>query len=209
MLTELTIENFAIIDRLLLRLDPGFTVLTGETGAGKSIIIDALQAALGGKVGADVVRSDARFAAVEALFDVADDDRTPVASLLEQYGVDPEDPVILRREIAASGRSTARLNGRAVPVGVLSTIGAALVDIHGQSDHLSVLRRDRQLEVLDRYRGLLDLRARMAERVRELSSLRRALDESTSGQHEAERRLDLLRFQVDEIESAQIRLGEE
>lgn len=209
MLTELTIEDFAIIDRLMLRLEPGFTVLTGETGAGKSIIIDALQAALGAKVPADVVRSGATAAAVEAIFELSGEERETLGELLDEYGAADDDVLIFRREVSAAGRATARLNGRAVPASVLSQIGAALVDIHGQSEHLSVLRRDRQLDILDRYGGLMSLLSNVADAVRRLAALRRELKEVTAGQREAEQRLDLLRFQAGEIDAAQLRPGEE
>src|SRR5947209_3810777 len=210
MLSELSIENFAIIDRLLLRFSPGFTVLTGETGAGKSIIIDALQTALGARVGADVVRGDARFAAVEAVFDrSAADGDDPLATILKENGIEDEGSLIVRREINPSGRNTARINGRAVPLSVLSSIGSLLVDIHGQSDHLSILRRDRQLEVLDRYGDLLSLRAQVAGAIKEYARLQESLDTLQAGQREAAQRLDLLRFQVQEIESAQLEAGED
>lgn len=209
MLTELTVEDFAIIDRLSLSLDPGFTVLTGETGAGKSIIIDALQAALGAKVPSDVVRTGARAASVEAIFELSEEDHAALGDVLEEYGVADEETLIFRREINAGGRATARLNGRAVPASVLSQIGAALVDIHGQSEHLSVLRADRQLDILDRYGSLIPLRASVSDAVRTLSGLRRELRAMKEGQREAEQRLDLLRFQSGEIESAQLRAGEE
>src|SRR5579859_2624071 len=163
MLTELLIENFAIIERLHIRFFSGFSVLTGETGAGKSIIIDALQCALGARVGQDAVREGARFAVVEAVFDLPEvEARLKVEQVLAGYGVEDDDTVILRREINAAGRSSARLNGRAVPVSALSAIGEMLVDIHGQSEHLSILRRDRQLDALDRYAGLMQQRARVA-----------------------------------------------
>ncbi|MBV9281456.1 MAG: DNA repair protein RecN [Chloroflexi bacterium] len=210
MLSELTIQNFAIIDSLLLRFYPGFTVLTGETGAGKSIIIDALQAGMGGRVGPEVVRGDARFAAVEAVFDRPDAGRNEALdALLADYGAEDDDCLILRREIHAAGRSTARINGRAAPLSALATVAAALVDIHGQSDHLSILKRDRQLDVLDRYGTLQPLRGRVAESVKEASRLRGEVQELTSGAREAAQRLDLLRFQVREIESAQLGPGEE
>lgn len=209
MLRELTIENFAIIDHLSVQFEPGFTVLTGETGAGKSIIIDALQAALGARMPSDVVRSDSSLASVEAIFQLAPEEQTALSAVLEEYGVDSADDLILRREISAAGRSTARLNGRAVPAGALESIGSGLVDIHGQSEHLSILRRDRQLDVLDRYGGLLSLRAQVGAAVREYGRLSRELDALAGGQREAEQRLDLLRFQVSEIEGANIRVGEE
>lgn len=204
MLAEISIENFAIIDALLVRFDPGLTVLTGETGAGKSIIVDALQAALGARVPSDVVRSDARAAVVEAVFDLPSGPLDEaLAEVFEEYGLDDE-VIILRREIGSSGRSSARLNGRAVPVAVIQRIAALLVDIHGQSDHLSILRRDRQLDALDRYGDLQELRTQVAEAIRAYDAARRALEDLVAGRREAEQRLDLLRFQVQEIESAQL-----
>src|SRR5438270_329903 len=109
MLSELSIENFAIIDRLLVRFDPGFTVITGETGAGKSIIIDALQAALGARVPSDVVRSGARYAAIEAVFDLTDiHDDGALAALLAQAGIELDESLILRREVNAGGGRDSR-----------------------------------------------------------------------------------------------------
>jgi len=207
MLTELSIENFAIIERLHVRLEAGFTAITGETGAGKSIIIDALQAALGGRVTAEVVRAEARFAAVEAVFEWPEENE--LLDLLTDYGVEDDSSLILRREVSANGRGVARLNGRAVPVATLAAVGGLLVDIHGQSDHLSVLRRDRQLMVLDRYADLLPLRQQVAGAVARFSQLRSDLDELARGQRESEQRLDLLRFQVQEIETAALATNEE
>lgn len=209
MLAELTIENFAIIDRLLLRLEPGLTVITGETGTGKSIIIDALQAALGARLSPDVVRDQGRVAAVEAVFHLDAAVAGTLVDVLEANGIEGEESLILRREIGARGRGTARVNGRAVPLGVLAAVGGLLVDIHGQSEHLSVLRRDRQLDLLDRYGGTLEARQRTAVAVREHGRLTRAFEALAAGRRDAEQRLDLLRFQVEEIESAGLRPGEE
>lgn len=205
MLTELTIENFAIIDHLHVRFTPGFTVLTGETGAGKSIIVDALQATLGARVGSDVVRESSRFAAVEAVFDVSGlPSGSPLDGVLEEHGIESDGTLILRREISVNGRGSARLNGRAVPVSVLAAAGSLLVDIHGQSNHLSVLRRDRQLEAVDRFANLLGLRSRVGETITEFNRVKSALGESRHSQRESVQRLDLLRFQVQEIESAKL-----
>lgn len=210
MLVELSIENFAIIDRLLLRLGPGFTVLTGETGAGKSIIVDALQAALGVRTATDVVRHGTRYAAVEAIFELKErTDIEPIQRVLLENGIDWEEALILRREIAVAGRSTARINGRAVPLSVLLSVGNSLVDIHGQSEHLSILRRERQLEVIDRYGDTLLLRSQVGDAVRRLTHAKRRLTDLEGGRREAEQRLDLLRFQVQEIESATLTEGEE
>ena len=209
MLTELTIENVAIIDRLSVRFGGGLTVLTGETGAGKSIIIDALQMTLGTRVSSDIVRSGAAAAAVEAVFEIDTEVRSGLSAVLAEYGLQDDDCLVLRREISSSGRGTARVNGRALPASVLAALGAMLVDIHGQSEHLSILRRDRQLDVLDRYGGLTALRRQVADALREYSRLRRQLDELLTGRREAEQRVDLLRFQVQEIEAAQLKPEEE
>ena len=210
MLSQLRVDDFAIIDHLLLRFQPGFTVLTGETGAGKSIIIDALQAALGARMGSGSVRTGADFASIEAVFDLTERHAgSDLAETLGEYGIECEQQIILRREISSTGRGTSRINGRAVPLSVLATIGAELVDIHGQSDHLSVLRRDRQLMALDLYGHLLERRSAVASALREFNRARTDLEALTAGRREAERRLDLLRFQVNEIESADIRAEEE
>ena len=210
MLEELSITNFAIIDRLAVRFAPGFNVLTGETGAGKSIIIDAVGAVLGGRVSAEMVRSGAEVARVEAIFTLEEED-SPIGELLRDHDVLDEDEgtLILRREIGANGRSTARINGRAVPVSVLNRVGELLVDIHGQSEHLSLFRVDEHLELLDRYAGNGPLRAELAALVGELRRLRRERDELQAAQADAARRLDLLRYQVDEITGAGLRPEEE
>ncbi len=210
MLEELSITNFAIIDRLDVRFDPGFNVLTGETGAGKSIIIDAVGAVLGGRVSADMVRSGAPSARVEGIFTL-DEDAGPIVDLLREHDLleDGEGAVILRREINANGRSTARVNGRAVPVSVLGRIGETLVDIHGQSEHLSLFRVEEHVELLDRYAAVSPLRADVAALVGELRRVRRERDALEAAQADAARRLDLLRYQVDEIVDANLRPEEE
>ncbi len=212
MLEELTITNFAIIDRLDVRFDPGFNVLTGETGAGKSIIIDAVGAVLGGRVSAEMVRTGASTARVEGVFTL-DGDAGPMHDLLREHDLLDEDDadaaLILRREINANGRSTARVNGRAVPIGVLGRVGDLLVDIHGQSEHLSLFRVDEHVELLDRYAASAPLRAEVAALVGELRRVRRERDALRAAQADAARRLDLLRYQVEEIARADLRAEEE
>ncbi len=212
MLEELTITNFAIIDRLDVRFDPGFNVLTGETGAGKSIIIDAVGAVLGGRVSAEMVRTGAATARVEGVFTL-DGDAGPMHDLLREHDLLDEDDadaaLILRREINATGRSTARVNGRAVPVGVLGRVGDLLVDIHGQSEHLSLFRVDEHVELLDRYAVSAPRRAEVAALVGELRRVRRERDALRAAQADAARRLDLLRYQVEEIAKADLRAEEE
>jgi DNA repair protein RecN (Recombination protein N) len=230
MLVELTITNFAIIDSLRLSLEPDFNVFTGETGAGKSIILDAISALVGGRAGAEVVRAGAERAIVEGIFDVSDAtlsagaDEAPsadeeqdesgeredsIASILSAQGIEPEDSLlILAREISANGRSVARIAGRAAPVAVLQRLAAHLVDIHGQGDHLTLLRPAQHLYFLDRYANTVDLRGEVAQVVAELRTTQRDLARLERDDQELERRLDLLRFQVDEITAARLTPGE-
>lgn len=211
MLLELGIRDFAIIDEIRLRLEPGLNALTGETGAGKSILIDALGAVLGDRVGPDVVRTGAKSARVEAVFDLDVVVRRPgFADLAGELGVAIDEGVlILTREIHAGGRSLARINGATTTAGALGRIGAYLVDVHGQSDHLSLLRPDTQLDMLDRYAGLVESRHELAGRVRELMATRRQISQVERSSRDREQRIDLLRFQVEEIDEAGLITGEE
>ena len=211
MLSDLSIENFAIIEKLRLRFVPGFNVLTGETGAGKSIIIDAVSAVLGGRVGSDQVRSGADSAHVEGIFILEPQVRAALNPLLQENGLqgDGDETLILAREIRASGRTIARVNGRAVTVGLLREIGERLVDIHGQSEHLSLLRTREHRRLLDRYGGLEAQRQAVAKKVRELRRVRQELKSLQQDERELARRADLLNYQVDEIASARLEIGEE
>ncbi|MHB1131442.1 MAG: DNA repair protein RecN [Chloroflexota bacterium] len=211
MLAEIQITNFAIIERLQLALEPGFNVLTGETGAGKSIVIDAVGALLGGKVGAEVVRTGTEQAHVEGLFPIDEAGADPaLLEALADAGLALEDgALILSRDVHRSGRTVARINGRAVPASLLQQVGHHLIDIHGQSEHLSLLRTAYQLDLLDSYGGLLELRGRLAARVGELRQVRRDLDRLNTDERELARRADLLRFQAEEIDSAKLRPDEE
>lgn len=209
MLLELTINDFAIIDRLRIDTGPGLTVLTGETGAGKSIIIDALGALLGARVGPEYIREGATGARVEGIFDLPEPVPASLHERLEEYGLEPEDgTIVLGRELSRT-RGVARANGRAVPVAALQSVGGAMVVIHGQTDHLALLRSADQLNLLDRFAGLQPLRAAMAgvaARLRQVRAERAAL---ARDEREAARRLDMLRYQIDEIERAGVRSGED
>src|SRR5918911_4384674 len=176
MLLELNIKDFAIIDRLHLRLETGFNVLTGETGAGKSIIIDALGTLRGDRADPTFVRAGAERARVEGVFSLAD--RADMIPLLTEYGLwDEEDEqIILSREVSGeSGRSVARINGRAVNLATLREIGSRLVDIHGQHEGLSLFNTRTHGEMLDRYGALLPLREQVADKVAALRRLREEL----------------------------------
>ena len=207
MLTQLTIANFAIIDRLSLSLRPGLNVLTGETGAGKSIIVDAVSALLGGRVGSEVIRTGADQAFVEGVFDMPDD--PALAAILDEHGLEAGEDVIVSRAVNASGRTVGRVNGRAVPQPVLQAVGQRLVDIHGQTEHISLLRVAEHIGYLDGYAGIAEQRARFAATVSELRRARRELDALVQGEREMARRVDLLRFQIGEIEAARLQPGED
>jgi DNA repair protein RecN (Recombination protein N) len=211
MLVELAIRNFAIIEAVQIPFGPGLNVLSGETGAGKSILIDALGAVLGDRVNTDMVRTGAASASIDATFDlncVRHGDG--LSRMLEELEVEASDgQLILSREIHAGGRSSARLNGRPTTVSILAQTGAMLVDIHGQSEHLSLLKPAAQLQMLDRFAEAVPLREEFARKLEELRATQTALDQSRSGARERMQRVDLLRYQVEEINRAALQPGEE
>jgi DNA repair protein RecN (Recombination protein N) len=211
MLQELSITNLAIIDQLCLTFGPGMNVLTGETGAGKSIIVDAVSALLGGRMsGETLIRSGSERATIEGLFSLTPQQREQLGPLLGEYGLDDgDDSLILSRELNRTGRNVCRVNGRAVTLGVLESFGQRLIDIHGQSEHLSLLRVREHLLFLDRYAGLSAEQSRLAATVAELRQVRQALRASLQDGRELARRLDLLQFQVAEIEAARLDPAEE
>lgn len=245
MLIEISISDFAIIDSLRLGFGPHLNVFTGETGAGKSILVDAISALLGERVSSDTVRAGCERAVIEGVFDVAhlltpvvEDGRArqsreegatggatdgaapdgvhntgegggeTLADVLAEIGIEPEDgALILSREITA-GRGIARINRRAVPVSALQRVARFLVDIHGQSAHLELLRPEQHVYYLDRYAGTVETRLRVAALVAEWRANRRELERLRRDERELERRVELLRYQVDEIEAARLRPGE-
>jgi DNA repair protein RecN (Recombination protein N) len=209
MLSELRIRNFALIDRLTVRLGPGLNVLTGETGAGKSIIVGALSLLLGERASADVVRAGEDRASVEGVFDVAG--RADVAAILDARGIDPDDDglLVLKREVAVEGRNRAWVNGSPTTAAVLGELGRALVDLHGQHEHQTLLRRDEQRAILDAYAGNAAEVARTRDAHRAAAALRREIETLDARRREAAQRADFLRFQADEIEGAALRPGEE
>ncbi len=211
MLVELNVKNFAIIDELQLRFNPGFNVLTGETGAGKSIIIDAVSTLLGGRADSTMIRSGTDEARVEGIFHLSETAKEAVLPLLQKDGLegDDEDILVLAREIRRERRSICRVNGRAVTLGTLESIGQHLVDIHGQTEHLSLLRVREHIEFLDRYGDLWALRRQVADLVRELRQVRQELDALVRDERELARRADLLTYQMQEIAAANLRVGEE
>jgi len=211
MLSELTIQDFAIIDHLHLRFDAGFCVLTGETGAGKSIIIDAVSLLLGGRGETEFIRTGAEQSVIEGVFRLDEETQALVNPLLEQDALEGDDPAILvlARELRREGRNVCRVNGRAVSLKILRGIGEHLVDIHGQTEHLSLMRVREHVDLLDRYGELWPLREQIAAVVERLRAVRRELAGLRHDERELARRMDLLQYQVTEIEAAHLEPGEE
>ncbi len=210
MLSELRIENFAIIDTLELAFNPGLITFTGETGAGKSIIIDAVETVLGGRAEATMIRSGAERANIEATFRVSESTRAAVHEiLLREELEDNTDLLTLGREIRKNGRSVARINGRNVTTSLLNELGEYLVDVHGQSEHLSLLRVREHAHLLDSFANLETQLAAYTETYRRIQAVRRELVELRQAESDAARRADLLTYQINEIESARLEPGEE
>ena len=208
MITELRIQDYAVIDRLSLRLGAGLNALTGETGAGKSIIVGALSLLLGERATSDVIRAGADRAVIEGVFDV--EQNRPVRELLAAHGLEPEEGLlIVRREIAAGGRGRVWINGSASTVAVLGELGEFLVDLHGQHEHQSLLQPGQQRALLDAYSDAVQLSASVRAAHGRLRSAQARLTQLETRVRETEQRADFLRFQLDEIDRAKLRVNEE
>ena len=211
MLTELRVRDFAIIDSLNVEFTNGFNVLTGETGAGKSIIVDSIALLLGDHAEAGMVRAGTERALIEGAFTLEEGMRHEVETHLAEQGLESDEPgqLLLGREVRANGRTLCRVNGRAVGQNVLRDLGELLVDVHGQSEHLSLLRVKEQVNLLDRYGNLWDLRGRVVGKVAELRATRKELKQLIDNARERARRVDMLKFQVEEIRAAKLKPNEE
>lgn len=210
MLSELYIRDFAIIDELRLRFAPGFNVMTGETGAGKSIILDAVALVLGSRADTTVIRSGCSQAYVEATFALSPGLQASLSPLLAQEGLEDDgDTLLLAREVRENGRHVGRVNGRAVSLSVLKELGDYLVDVHGQGEHLSLLKPRSHLPLLDSYAGLEVERAAVGREVSQLRAIQRELSELRRSERTLAQRVDLLQFQINEIDAAHLRVGEE
>jgi len=208
MLTELRIKNFAIIESLTLPLAPGFNVLSGETGAGKSIIVGALGLLLGERASGDLIRTGADRAVVEGVFDIAS--HPSAASVLDERGVDVDDgTVVLRREINASGRARAWINGSTVTAGVLAEVGRLLVNLHGQHEAQTLLDPEAQRQILDAFGSATDQASHLRAAYDALASVRKDIQTLESRRADAERRADYLRHVVQEIDTARMAVGED
>lgn len=210
MLIELSISNFAIIESLCLQFKPGFVVLTGETGAGKSIIIDAVSLLLGERASRELIRTGCETATLEGIFVCPPELLSTLQPFLEEQGLyEGSDELILRREIRRDSRNRCRVNGHAVTLNTLEEIGAHLVDIHGQGEHLSLLRVRNHVDFVDQFGELTGQRQAFSALVHELREVRDELRALRQDERELARRQDLLTYQIEEIEAADLREGEE
>jgi len=206
MLKELNVRDFAIIDNLNITFGPGLNVLTGETGAGKSILVDAIELILGTRASSDVIRKGAKDSIVEVVFEKDNKDKIPVLNAL---GIDASEDIIIRRIINTSGKSRAYINEVPVNLTTLSEISKSLLDIHGQHEHQSLLSENRQMDLIDSFGGLNEDRDKVKGLFLTLKSLRDELGNLESGERDRAQREDLLRFQKMEIEGAGLRIGED
>ncbi|OGO27653.1 MAG: DNA repair protein RecN [Chloroflexi bacterium RBG_16_52_11] len=210
MLAELHIENFAIIERIDLQLEAGLIIFTGETGAGKSILIDAVETLLGGRAEATMIRSGADQASIEGVFSLSENVRNALLPVLQREELlDEPDQLILAREIRTNGRNLARVNGHTVSASLLREIGEHLIDVHGQSEHLSLLHVRQHLSLLDSYANVGTLLSAYRKTYNTLLEVRRDLTELRHAEREAARRIDTLTYQLTEIEAAHLRPGED
>jgi DNA repair protein RecN (Recombination protein N) len=208
MLTELYIKNLAVIEEIRAVFKPGLTIVSGEEGSGKSLLVDALCLLMGGRASTSFIRNGASAAFVEGVFWVSPDDKN-MSTALREAGIDIEadGTLILSREVQEQGRSIARANGKAVPLALLRELGQRLMDIHGQMEHVSLLNPQRQMDILDGYAHLLDDRSCLESKLAELNQKTQKLNTLTCEQ--ARSRRELLEYQVSEIASANVRPGED
>ena len=207
MLAQLFINNIAVIEKASIDLEEGFTVLTGETGAGKSIIIDAIHAVLGERTSKELVRTGAGTASVSALFTGLDED---TLKILDGLSVPrEEESLLIQREIRLEGKSLCKLNGAPVTVSMLKTVGPRLVSIHGQHESYELLSPEVHMTYIDSFGGLEPLLQKYQDSYRRLRSIQHKLDAFHTDEGEKARQIDLLRYQIDEIEAAEVRIGEQ
>ena len=209
MLLEISIKNFAIIEAISLNFEKGMTVLTGETGAGKSIIIDAMNMMLGARATTDVIRHGAPKAEIEGLFSI--ENSQALQEIFDEQGIDLGDEIIIRREILQNGRSVSRVNGQMVNLSVLRAIGQHLVDIHGQHDQEELMRPQLHIQMLDEFgdTDFLELKQAYQTNFDAYRKMRRQLLEIKKNQEEHKARIEMLEFQMAEIESAALQPGED
>jgi DNA repair protein RecN (Recombination protein N) len=211
MISEISIKNIALIDDLTIRFDEGFNVLTGETGAGKSIIIDSVNLALGERADRELIQTGKDYARVELLFTLSDTGKAD--DILAGYGIEPEPDgsLLLMRELTVQGKNLCRINGRSVTLSMLREISSHLVDVHGQHQHQSLLAAESHIDFLDRLGGtaLVKQKSALREVYHSWKSVKKEIDKILGLNKDGERRKDILQYQIDEIKKARLRPGEE
>lgn len=210
MLTQIEIKNIALIDNISIELGEGLNILTGETGAGKSIIIDSITAVLGSRVSKDIIRTGADKASIQAVFHV---DYEKLSDVLESIGVDVEEDgtLILSREFNISGKNTCRVNGKLVTVSTLKEIGERIIDFHGQHDNQSLIKVENHIELLDLFGGekIRNLKQKYSELLADYKALKNKIKQLSVGIGEREKKIDILKYQIDEIKQSELKPGEE
>ena len=209
MLLEISIKNFAIIESISLNFEQGMTVLTGETGAGKSIIIDAMNMMLGARATTEVIRHGAPKAEIEGLFSI--ESNRALEEIFDEQGLELSDEIIIRREILQNGRSISRVNGQMVNLSVLRTIGQHLVDIHGQHDQEELMRPHRHIQMLDEFgdASFFELKEAYQTSFDNYRQTRKQVLDIKKNQLEHKARIEMLEFQMSEIEAANLKAGED
>ena len=209
MLLEISIKNFAIIESISLNFEKGMTVLTGETGAGKSIIIDAMNMMLGARATTEVIRHGAPKAEIEGLFSI--ESNRALEEIFDEQGLELSDEIIIRREILQNGRSISRVNGQMVNLSVLRTIGQQLVDIHGQHDQEELMRPHRHIQMLDEFgdTSFFELKEAYQMSFDNYRRMRKQVLDIKKNQQEHKARIEMLEFQMAEIEAANLKAGED
>ncbi len=210
MLQQLQIQNLAIIDKVEIELGEGLNVLTGETGAGKSIIIDSINAILGERLSKDLIRAGKDKAVVEAVF-IIDDDR--LKDFFDEFGIEPEEDgtLIISREFTLSGKNSCRINGKIATVSMLKKIGELLIDIHGQHDNQSLLRTDSHIDLLDSFgdESIHELKNKYTDCLNKYREIKNRLKLLSGDKNDRERKIDFLKFQIEEIKKAKLKPNEE
>ena len=209
MLLEISIKNFAIIEEISLTFENGMTVLTGETGAGKSIIIDAMNLMLGARASLDVIRHGANKAEIEGLFSVGEN--PALTQILEENGIDVTEELIIRRDILQNGRSIGRINGQMVNLTMLRAVGQYLVDIHGQHDQEELMKPNMHIRMLDEFGNeqFADVKKHYQELFESYRQLRKRVVTKQKNEQEHKARIEMLEFQIAEIEAAALKSGED
>lgn len=206
MLNNLYIENLAVIEKLSINFDKGLSVFTGETGAGKSIVIDAINAILGQRITKDIVRSGSTKAVIIASF--TNLSKETIDKLIE-FGFEYEDELIIQREISADGKTTARISSRPVAISVLKEIGTSLINIHGQHDNQIIMSADNHIDIIDLYAELENMRSEFSENYSELKSLQKKLNSFYEDESLKAQKIDLLTYQINEIDSTKLTENED